>query len=475
MEEPSVPFRPGYALGSIVPKSEIKNMRLQAKLAGTVSYLETAIRYCTRRIDEESAKDPKKYKSKAEGLKKKLTELEAKKSDAEDALDDFKMKTGEVNFVSTVESPIDWEKTKLTISERSFDSLKFHSTYVFTEHSSSSVDDFVGQLSGSGSFSGIFASANISSTISARLHSSSKSAGSKGTLLIGAFATTRYVRTFEKIYWDPDKLHSLEISAEEDPDDSAVQILSETIMGGVFIGLVHFKSETNEKRELKKIASEASARVGRSVGVVDSSVNVSSKSASEKEKMDSITNTNVDIEFICYGAVPGFSRKEVKYSLTELKNLNPSEMKLSQEDEQDVKDMVGRSGIYVPFSTDAKRAEITEKQRLKQANAQMLLINTIRESRETEKSQNIHTMESLYEAFESFIKQMKEDKSAGIPVGFNFRVIKNDEIQAMRDKITKEQEMNKLKEEVETKKFKESVRKDLAEEHADSTKPDSST
>jgi len=61
-------------------------------------------------------------------------------------------------------------------------------------------------------------------------------------------------------------------------------------------------------------------------------------------------------------------------------------------------------------------------------DAGMAIANAARATETKEKSLNVHTMESLHEAFESFIEKMQNDPDCGIPIGFNYRNIDPEEV-----------------------------------------------
>jgi len=114
-------------------------------------------------------------------------------------------------FQCNVESPIDWTRSKMVSQKRGFDTLNFNSTYVFSDEKGQKIDDMVDQLSGGASFGSFFASLNVAGNISKRVSTVSSSGKSEGTLIIGSFATTRYVRAFESLHFDTEKLRGLKM------------------------------------------------------------------------------------------------------------------------------------------------------------------------------------------------------------------------------------------------------------------------
>jgi len=210
MQTPSVPFRPGYALGSIIPLEEMETMLEEAKLTGRIENYETQLRKIKSIRDEMSSRGMPI--SALEELKRTERELKRMKLIAQLTYFDYisNNATGIANkFQCNIESPIDWARSKLVSMPRGFDTLNFNSTYVMSDEKNQKINDMVDQLSGGVSYSSFFVSANISGSISKRVRNASSTGKTEGSLVIGSFATTRHVRTFERLYYDTDKLRAL--------------------------------------------------------------------------------------------------------------------------------------------------------------------------------------------------------------------------------------------------------------------------
>jgi len=190
----------------------------------------------------------------------------------------------------------------------------------------------VDQLSGGVSYSSFFVSANVAGSISKRVRNVSDTGKSEGSLVISSFATTRHVRTFESLYYDTDKFRALkdhlqnekrnkkiradhrlskqqrrkervaemlkridneksikekgkttEIKRKEEDEEykgeeDRVYIISEAIMGGVFVGLVHFlKTEATKENQERK-----DNQISVGVGYTGSGVNFDKKEVVRK-------------------------------------------------------------------------------------------------------------------------------------------------------------------------------------------------
>jgi len=271
---------------------------------------------------------------------------------------------------------------------------------------------FLDQMSGG--FSGSMAamtSVNFGGTITNRLHMMKTSQKVEGTLLIGAFATTRHVRTFKKMVIDPNKLHGL-------PGKDKYVILTEAVMGGAFVGMIHFKKKEDKNRITLKSQTQVNGE--SSIGDIANLLqqNFSKTSAMEIDTLASSAGLDIFIEFNCLGALPTLKRHEEKYSIMKYTNLNPSRFEVSKEEENEVKEI--SKALNGKRPAGELLLEHNMKRRIRERNAGIAFSNNFRETTTTEKALNVHTMESLHEAFESFLEQMQRDPDCGIPIGFNY-------------------------------------------------------
>jgi hypothetical protein len=69
------------------------------------------------------------------------------------------------------------------------------------------------------------------------------------------------------------------------------------------------------------------------------------------------------------------------------------------------------------------------QQDVKMRNHQATVLNVIRGMTAEKHVQNIHTMESVMGAYESFADQITNDKESGVPIGFNYTVLTKEEIE----------------------------------------------
>jgi len=369
----------------------------------------------------------------------KLNQLYDNEDQASNELNDFIMnsinKKDSAEFEMSPESPVDYSKSKVVIQDRSFDSIRFHSSYINSENCGSEVKNFVGQLSGSTGMSSVFASANVEGSITSRVSRGMSSDRSVGTLLIGCSVTTRYVRCFENMTWDMRKLWDyvtiLNGKSSGKMEYQDLIYFTEAVLGGSFIGLVHILKTSTNTNDLTKLAANSRLIVTANRDAAgDFSKNLSAGFLNEIQKVTSIASTQVEIEFISLGAIPGFKRYNMPFKVSEMADLNPSVMTLTKEDE-DYVDEVYDDNYGTTGSKENKTVKYMEKKRIRDANSQQTIINTFKGVNEIKTDQEIHNINSLYDAFENFEKIITTDKLAGVPVGFNFQLLDKKEVERL--------------------------------------------
>jgi len=291
-----------------------------------------------------------------------------------------------------LESPIDFTRSNVVTQPKGFKSCVFNSSYICAQDSASEIDYHLSQISDtSDSASRALASSNIASSVSHRIgHAKSRNSGFMGTLLISVFSTSQNVRVFNKICWDEYKLRNF--------SGKNLNIITEVNLGGVFIGMIHIYSGSATSDQVKENFKQMAEKM--------KTEQLFPQTSSDIYNITNIFNTRVEIEFISYGAHPTFTRHNVNFPMFDFKNLNPS------------------------LSVD---------------NAQSIITNAIRETIAIERPQKIHSIESLYEAYESFNERMLNDVNAGFPIGYNYRSYSNIEI----DQFLHQFQLNQLNQRIE--------------------------
>lgn len=166
---------------------------------------------------------------------------------------------------------------------------------------------------------------------------------------------------------------------------SHIHYLSEAVLGGTFIGMIHFfKSDqmtASNHQESSATATQYAAKAEASFMGFKAGGSVSRSRAYQEAAafQEAITNSGIMIKIDCItqGALADIKRQPIKTTLT----TNQQEAKATQE-----------------------------------ANEHMALVRE-------EKEYRVHQLDSLYEMFENFVDAIRHTPDSGIPISFTYRTL----------------------------------------------------
>jgi len=260
----------------------------------------------------------------------------------------------------------------MAIRRTSFKSHTFRSLYVYKENQQykEEIERFLVNLGGK-EVTPLY----LRSAVLSRITKIVESGKMQCSLIIGSYITSGYVRYIENLTLDMDKLY------EEMKDH---MLMSEATMGGVFIGFVHvLKTEGNIIETLPHIPSNCDVNDFKEFAKL----------------LDQLVNVNIEIEFICLGALPSLKRFELSTKWWEL----------TPEEENDIKEKVSQK---VKIGTvEFTKNLIQEKLNFKNQKLKSLMANQGKGI-----THHVHTAQTLYQAFEDFTMKMNDDENAGVPV-----------------------------------------------------------
>ncbi len=459
-----IPFQQGIALGSVVRGKSLEKMEKYAELMAKKQIFEEQINEADEQIELLEAKIATRKKAKEKGdddplivnWQSQIKAIEAcivqltKQMNPEGQKIEIPIFEG---FQQALESPIDMVASHFETQPRGFDSLEYSSQYIKMDDDISEIHNKMTQSSSANSLSvgggggwGLWkvnAKASYSNTdaVAKRIIQIHKEKKSQGVLIINATVTTRHVRCFTHLKYDYSKLENILQAMKEGSedelerygitvDDSAqnttskkIYMLTEAVLGGSFTALVTFLdiSKTTQDAEAKSEESSstasASAKVGFALWNVGSGFSRFSSSASQSEDdvLKNIGRTKVNIEMFANGAIPTFARNIVEHEIYKHLDLNPSKFELTKKEESEVEAFIKAEG--------QDREIALAKQEMKIAKNQEAFLNQYRALTSEKDKQKIHTPESVMAAYEDFSKQITEDKDCGIPIGFNYRIL----------------------------------------------------
>nr|WP_166154734.1 hypothetical protein [Neochlamydia sp. AcF84]NGY94516.1 hypothetical protein [Neochlamydia sp. AcF84] len=474
-----IPFQPGLALGSVVRCDTLIKMEEYAQKMANEEAMMEQITSAEQRIEILNAKIKARQgvagygKATATLISCWNTQINAA-TNLIAALSDklVKSTSGEIpvfeNFYQGVESPIDMARSQMEVQPRGFDSLHYSSQYIDMREELSEIHDRITHSSSATSASagggwllfGGSASLAASNATSERLAQIKKENIAEGVLVINALATTRHVRCFTDLQYDKRKLQAIlnamrgsnkdELKrygiSTRDNDTKEIYLLTEAVLGGSFTALVTFLNESKMNRRLDKYTHEheISTVVRGGVNFVDWGVSAGYSNASqygtqtEDDVLRNVAGTKVTIEIISQGAMPVFAREIIEREIMKHLELNPSKFELTKKDEGDAEIMA--------TGKEKEKAMVVYKRRMKMENAQVAVMNTYRGLTSTKEKQNIHSAQSVMEAYENFATQMTTDPDCGIPIGFNYQKLNQEEIKEILEQLSspaKEAEQNK--------------------------------
>ncbi len=107
-------------------------------------------------------------------------------------------------------------------------------------------------------------------------------------------------------------------------------------------------------------------------------------------------------------------------------NLNPSTFQLYPEDEA----LIEASSKGAPA---AEMDRMINKRRFQMNNAQFAIQNIVRELVPDRDNRSVHSLGSVVSAYDDFVKQIVSDKNCGVPLGFNYQILTENEIKSHLD------------------------------------------
>jgi hypothetical protein len=377
------------------------------------------------------------------------------------------------NSYQGFDTPIDIKASVPDVFPIGFDSLSYSSEYIDMKQDLSEIHSRMKQASSASSMnSSISGGGWIGSSSASLAHTTSKATADRldqikkegkaiGVLAINALATTRHVRCFSKVHFDRNKLRSILDVMKNGSDVDCrrhgitvrtitrdnkletvkeIYVLTQAVLGASFTALITLSDEqttegtgTRESRGqggTNTAAVEAKVKIPVVSGGVSGGYSNANQSGmqSEDNVLNNISNTRVNIEISCQGAMPIFARNVVEHETLKPVDLNPSKFPLSQEEEGNAEKMA---------SANSKERDLAVYKRMMQGqNSSISTINLLRGIASVKNEQSLHTVASVMEAYENFATQVTTDPNCGVPIGFNYTVYSQEMLQDLLNEIT---------------------------------------
>jgi len=278
---------------------------------------------------------------------------------------------------------VNWNISKMAIRSTSCKTHTFRSLYVYEkEQMKGKIESFLGELGGE-EVTPLY----LRSAVLSRMKKMFESDKMKYSLIIGSYITSGYVRYIENYSIDKDKLNV------DVMKNNNYMLMSESTMGGVFIGFVHVLNKTEGNFiDIDLPAIQKSNDLEESTKQFDQLA----------KQLDQLANVNIEIEFICLGAVPSLKRFEVTSKMWELTRAEEDEILAKVANEEKV------------GTVEFKNKLFEEKHNYKNQRMKSLMANQGKGI-----THHVHTAQTLYQAFEDFTMQMN-DENSGVPVSLRW-------------------------------------------------------
>jgi len=411
----SIPFQPGLAFGGIVRARTIETMERKAKVAEMDSIMAKSKMILDQmdRLTKEIEFENERLRNLGENpdvLKKEMIdlrsesleeELKIKKSDFKDLMDERRRltkttpdpKEGRLqDFHQAIVSPIRMVQSKPNVQSRGHDSSILNQEYFsfngtdFDLSNQLRNSSMLNTISARGEWLSISAggSCNWSGSIADRIHAIKQSGHAEGLLIIDSMVTTRHVRCFTELDYDIDQLRRIfklmKESSHEECDKYGISVLNgkkviylltEEVMGGSFTALVTFSHSANTKQSISHHKDQ-----GKKGGKIEAQGKIGAVSAALEASHDSGKEEMVDEDILKKSA----STK--------------------------VKVEIIAQGAIPQYSLETLEQKI----------------NCFAEH------QPILACEAATKAYADFINKMISDQGCGVPIGYNYTILTEDEI-----------------------------------------------
>lgn len=385
--------------------------------------LEAAAAYLTAKIDNETQ---------IQTLKETLSGLASQGDDNKETCD-------------SIESPIDFNASKLKTLPFSAESIKFDSQ--FFSFGTSLQDDTLANVEkfvrSSTRDTGAHAD-TVSKAVTDQISNQFQNHGLSGTLIITASCTHRNIAVFDPLVLDPDKMVVVWNSLKADTIDTenlnqpvafpaqdgaqndvdALHLVTGACYGSSFVGMVHIINNRNGmSADMDKIKDQLDKTLGiggwlqnaiGGIGVDESALN-------EVKAFLSTQSVSAHIGLVVMGAVPTIKSNNLQLTVKNLAQFDPAIVTAVESKTASAVPTKGTADSKAGISIESKR--LVEIQNARTANM-MKTLGAI------DNSQNkAFDISTLMSAFENYIEAISANKqNVGVPINYYLKKITKPEI-----------------------------------------------
>eukprot|EP01084_Bolivina_argentea_P266020 451089_1 len=375
------PLRPGYSLGSMVPPGLIQGMKQESKARSKIlltqqmcEYLESTERQLILEKNQitNNMDSSQTLPVNIQGLNKGITTLQNlrqtamnQKIDAYNELTELQMK--QLNnlsikdsydeamsfnaFDSSIESAIDWHNSKIDYLDRSHDSMQINAYFFNSEQERDKGSTLASSVALTASASlnilGPRETAAVSSAVNDSVSKTSEIHAIESTLLLTAVATHRYIKQFNPIninleklincwnyFHTEDKIDNYGKNIDEQIKSSIeevrkkgltkqIHMITEEYLGSCMIGMVHFIKQEQSSAIQTSFSERAQVEMSAILGSITGNTGIAEQVAFKAANAASKTGIDVKFDLVCQGYLPKLESQVVKEAIKQLPEFSP--------------------------------------------------------------------------------------------------------------------------------------------------------
>jgi hypothetical protein len=454
----SIPYDPSLTLGNVVSNSKLKALIELSKLQQPIDELEYAMNSSIellRSLDRTSAEltnlgignsselDAAR-KTAEETVKKSAQEYATKRAEN---LPEIAKRRGALSAISTsVESPIDYNKTQIKKMPLSSDSLRMNAQYFASEQQKDGSNTgikqakaFVGAMT---SFLGTKRSAELTTAVGTQMTTQEQTNVLEGTLIITVTCTHKDAVLLAPFVLDVDKairvwnslcdegdipkdkylnINELQKFAEEEgtKDEEKLSLLSGVTYGSSFIGMVHILKSTSSKssQNISTVAASMQAQMetGNWFSSASGGFGIDASFANDVKSLLSSQSLTSTVSIITMGSIPVIKSNEIQMGVQKFADFDPAKMmeKLA----------------VAANATNSEQASVAEQAQAARTGGQMLAIRDAEiKSVVTglapidERKNKVLDTDTLMTAFEDYVDKALAG-NLGVPINFYLKSI----------------------------------------------------
>ncbi|MEJ7687614.1 MAG: hypothetical protein WKG52_11815 [Variovorax sp.] len=463
----TIPYDPSLALGAIVDPAAFTTLTQISELNAEIDAAQdnlNAFISMKRSIDMtmyelvDMEVDPSAIKAKSDEIKKEVSAAAASyaelRIDNEAKIRPLKAKVHGVH--QALESPVDYDKSKVLRLDIAADSLKMDSQYFSFEQNdqgvANSMSGIKALIAGAASHLGADAATEVATAGVSQIAKQRKEHQIVGTLVVTAACTHRKAAMLQPLVIDVDKAVSIwnhafpsdrlraadpagmiaAAAAEGDANKQTLQLLTGASYGSSFVGMVHMlQNEATDAGEsagsnqsLTEVAESMQEKFKVAAWLEGESGGFGADAGfvQDIKRLLSKQEFSTHVTLITMGVVPSIKSNELAAGVDKFAKLDAKEM------------MEGLAGLAPSHgfgsvgqaADDAKNAKKFTSMKGAQTSSLMVGLDEI-----DEKKNSVVGLNSLVTAFDNYIEQVSKGSCSGVPITYFVKPLSKADLAAM--------------------------------------------